>query len=201
MYDVSNSQKGKAMHEPNVQSRLEAVETRTKVLHRRLKFTTYGWLLTLTVFLISAGTPRPQAAQRPDERTDVVRIRQLVIVDEKGIDRIVIGPIPDPQVAGKRMKRRSPATGIEVNDITGNERVGLAILDDGSTVVGMDDELGQERAHLYYIPKKGAGMLLHGDNEKENISLSIPRGEQSAIPKMEITDQAGNRVAVIPAQK
>jgi hypothetical protein len=35
----------------------------------------------------------------------------------------------------------------------------------------MDDELGQKRAHLYYIPKKGAGLLLHGDDEKENISL------------------------------
>jgi hypothetical protein len=99
------------------------------------------------------------------------------------------------------MKRRSPATGIQVNDIAGNERVGLAILDDGSTVVGMDDERGQERAHLYYIPKKGAGMLLYGDDEKENISLSIPRREQSGIPKIEMTDQAGELVAVIPAQK
>jgi hypothetical protein len=124
-----------------------------------------------------------------------------MIVDEKGTNRIVIGPIPDPLVAGKRMKRRSPATGIEVNDITGNERVGLAILDDGSTVVGMDDEFGRERAHLYYIQNKGTGMLLHGDNEKENISLLIPPGKQSAIPKMEMTDRAGNPVAVIPAEK
>jgi hypothetical protein len=46
------------MHEPNVQSRLDVIEMRTKVLQRRLKFTTYGWLLTLTVFLLSARTPR-----------------------------------------------------------------------------------------------------------------------------------------------
>jgi hypothetical protein len=72
---------------------------------------------------------------------------------------------------------------------------------DGSTVVGMDDELGRERAHLYYIPKKGAGMLLHGDNEKENVSLLIPPVEQSATPKLEMTDHASNAVAVIPVQK
>jgi hypothetical protein len=138
---------------------------------------------------------------RAGGKADVLRVRQLIIVDDKGTNRIVIGPIPDPQVAGKRMKRRSPATGIEVNDTTGNERVGLAILDDGSTVVGMDDELGRERAHLYFIPKKGAGMLLHGDNEKETISLLIPRGKQSALPKLEMTDSGGNPLAVMPAQK
>jgi hypothetical protein len=63
----------------------------------------------------------------------------------------------------------------------------------------MDDALGRERAHLYYIPKKGTGVLLHGDNDKENISLLIPPGEQSATPKMEMTDKTGNPVAVIPA--
>jgi hypothetical protein len=124
------------MHEPNVQSGLDVLEIRTRVLQRRLKLTTSGLLLSFVVFLLSAWTPHPQAAQRPGEKAEVLRVRQLVIVDEKGTDRIVIGPIPDPQVAGKRMKRRSPATGIEVNDITGNERVGLAILDDGSTVAG-----------------------------------------------------------------
>jgi hypothetical protein len=159
-----------------------------------------GWLLTLTVLLLSAWAPQPRAAQLGGDKAEVVRARQLIIVDEKGTNRIVIGPIPDPQMAGKRMKRRSPATGIQVNDITGNERVGLAILDDGSAVVGIDDELGQERAHLYFLPNKGAGMLLHGDNEKENISLLIPRGDQS-VPKLEMTDLKGNRVAAVPAQK
>ncbi len=189
------------MDDLNIQARLAVVEMRTKTLRRRLKFAAYGWLLTLAVFLLPAWTPRPQAAQNGGAKTDILRVRQLIVVDDKGTDRIVIGPIPDPQVAGKRMPRRSAATGIQVNDVSGNERVGLAILDDGSTVVGMDDEAGRERAHLYFIPKKGAGLLLHGENEKENISLLIPPGQQSAIPKLEITDQAGNPVAVIPAQK
>jgi hypothetical protein len=153
------------------------------------------------MFFASAWAPHSQAAQQPGQTTDILRTRQLVIVDEKGTNRIVVGPIPDPQVAGKRMKRRSPATGVEVNDATGNERVGLAILDDGSTVVGMDDEGGQERAHLYYIPKKGAGVLLHGDNAKEAISLLILRDHESPIPKIEMTDQSGKPIAVIPEQK
>ena len=47
------------------------------------------------------------------------------MTDVKGVDRIVIGPIPDPLVNGKRQTRRSAATGVQVNDAEGNERVGL----------------------------------------------------------------------------
>ena len=97
------------MHESNVQSRLDVVEMRTGVLQRRLKLTTYGLLLSFIVFLLSAWTPHPQAAQRPGEKTDVLRVRQLVTVDEKGTDRTVIGPIPDPQVAGQAHEAPQPS--------------------------------------------------------------------------------------------
>jgi hypothetical protein len=189
------------MDEVGIQYRLEALEKRCKVMHARLKFASVGLCVTVVALLVFASMPRSQAAQKSSEGTDVLRVRQLMIVDEKGINRIVIGPIPDPQVRGVRMKRRSSATGIEVNDSSGNERVGLAILDDGSTVMGMDDELGQERGHLYYIPKKGAGLLLHGNNEKETISLSIPPEKESAVPKMEITDESGHSIATLPAHQ
>jgi hypothetical protein len=189
------------VNEEDVPFRLDAVEKRCKVLQRRLNFAGFGFLVILTAFVVSAWIPRSQAAQDSGVKADVLRVHQLIVVDEKGIDRIVIGPIPNPQVRGTRMKRRSPATGVEVNDSQGNERVGLAILDDGSTVVGMDDELGQERAHLYYIPKKGAGLLIHGENEKETISLSIPPKTQSSRPILQLTDKAGNPVAVVPEKK
>jgi hypothetical protein len=189
------------VNEEDVPFRLDAVEKRCKVLQRRLNFAGFGFLVILTAFVVSAWIPRSQAAQDSGVKADVLRVHQLIVVDEKGIDRIVIGPIPNPQVRGTRMKRRSPAMGVEVNDSQGNERVGLAILDDGSTVVGMDDELGQERAHLYYIPKKGAGLLIHGENEKETISLSIPPKTQSSRPILQLTDKAGNPVAVVPEKK
>jgi hypothetical protein len=146
----------------------------TQRLERRLTFTICGWLLTLLMLLLSAWTLRSQAAQQPKAQPEVLRVRQLVVVDEKDTDRIVLGaPVPGPQVRGKRLKRRSPGTGIQANDASGNERAGLAILDDGSVVMGIDDELGRERAHLYFIPKRGSGMLLQGEKGSEKISLLI----------------------------
>jgi hypothetical protein len=186
----------------NLQSRIVAVEMHTKHLERRLKFTVYGWLSTLLLLLLCAWTLRPEATQQLNAQTDVLRVRQLVVVDAKGTDRIVIGsPLPDPQMMGKRLKRRSPGTGIQVNDANGNERTGLAILDDGSAVVGIDDESGSERAHLYYIPKRGSGLLVQGEKEGAKISLLIPPGQgSSASPKLEMTDQTGRIIAAIPAQ-
>src|SRR5690349_4070585 len=89
--------------------------------------------------------------------TDILRARKLVIVDDKGNERIVIAaPVPDPLVRGKKLPRRNAATGIQINDESGNERGGIVMLDDNSFIVGIDDEKGQERAHLYYIPKRGS---------------------------------------------
>jgi len=185
------------MDESSFQSRLNAIEIRLKRLQRRAKFAAWGWSLTVAGFLISARLPYSEAATA---KPDVLRVRQLIVVDDKGTERVVIGPIPDPLVKGKRWKRRSPATGVQVNDASGNERGGVAILDDGSFVVGIDDGVGQERAHLYFIPAKGAGLLLHGENEKETASITIPAGQPSA-PKIEMTDRAGKTITEIPARR
>src|SRR2546429_2752651 len=93
-------------------------------LARWLKLAIYGWLLTVFVLLLPAWTWEPKAAQESKAQKDVLRVHQLVVVDEKGIDRIVIGPVPDPQMMGKREKRRAPGTGIQLNDGSGNERAG-----------------------------------------------------------------------------
>jgi hypothetical protein len=185
------------MEDQGIQSRLDAVEMRSTRLAQWLKLAIYGWLLTVFVLLLSAWTWEAKTTTK-----DILRVHQLVVVDEKGIDRIVIGPVPDPQMMGKRVKRRVPATGIQLNDESGNERAGIALLDDGSAVVGIDDESGRERAHLYFIPTRGAGLLLQDGKETEKISLLVPSGgEQSASPKLEMTDQAGKSVFVVPVKK
>src|SRR2546429_63377 len=85
---------------------------------------------------------------------------------------------------------------------TDDGQAGIALLDDGSAVVGIDDQSGRERAHLYFIPTRGAGLLLQDGKEIEKISLLIPfEGDQSASPKLEMTDKAGKTVFVIPVQK
>ena len=190
------------MEDRNVQSRLDAIEVQAIRLARWLKLAIYGWLLTVFVLLLSTCTRETKAAQESNAQKNVLRVHQLVVVDEKGIDRIVIGPVPDPQMMGKRVKRRVPATGIQLNDESGNERAGIALLDDGSAVVGIDDQSGRERAHLYFIPTRGAGLLLQDGKEIEKISLLIPSEEkESGGPKLEMTDQAGKSVFDIPVKK
>ena len=190
------------MEDMNVQSRFEAIERQAKRLARWLKLVVYAWLLTLFLLLLSAWTWGSKAAQESNTQKDVLRVRQLIVVDEKGIDRIVIGPTPDAQIMGKRVKRRSPGNGIQFNDEKGNERAGIGLLEDGSAVVGIDDQSGRERAHLYFIPTRGAGLLLQDGKETEKISLLIPAdGEQSAGPKLEMTDKTGKSIFTIPVPK
>jgi hypothetical protein len=103
--------------------------------------------------------------------TDTLRLRKLVVVDEKGAERIVLAaPVPDPLIKGKRVSRRSAANGLQINDPAGNERGGIVMLDDGSFIVGIDDEQCHERAHFYYIPTKGSGYT----SRTETIALTFP---------------------------
>ena len=143
------------------------------------------------------------AASTTDKADEVLRVRKLVIVDEKGTERIVVAAsLPDPQVMGKRAHRRSPATGIQLNDASGNERGGIAMLADGSFVVGIDDERGRERAHMFFIPTRGVGLLLQGPDGREHISLSIPaEGASAGKTGLEITDQAGRATVNLPSTK
>lgn len=50
----------------------------------------------------------------------IVRARGLIITDEKGTERIVIGaPLPDPTILGRRHKRDGPVSGLIIADATG----------------------------------------------------------------------------------
>jgi hypothetical protein len=178
------------MRDLNSELKNNALETRLRRLERTLTLVVVLWLLALGVLWSNGG--RPVSAQIAKPATDVLRIRQLVIVDEKGVERVVVGPMHDARIEGKLVKRRSPATGVMVNDAAGNERVGLAVMEDGSAAVGIDNEHGQERAHLYWLPNRGSGLLLKGDKPKEEISLSIPReGTQLSGPTVDVSNEAG----------
>lgn len=74
----------------------------------------------------------------------------IIILDEKGFDRVAIGsPTPDPNIG----KRIGAQTGIIVNDEKGYERSGYGIvkLKNGKNrmVLGLDSEKGTEGMALY----------------------------------------------------
>lgn len=70
---------------------------------------------------------------------EVIRVRGVIVVDEQGRERIVIGaPVPDP-VEGRRI---AAGTGLVINDTTGAERFGLNLFPNGRVVMGFDAPRG-----------------------------------------------------------
>lgn len=108
---------------------------------------------------ILIGSPFPEVKGRKREG----RATGILVLDEEGIDRLSIGsPTLDPQIKGTVVKRMSPATGIQINDINGNERSGYGVLDSGSVVLGMDYETG-EGLGLFISKEMGyTGVLING---------------------------------------
>jgi len=88
-----------------------------------------------------------------------MRARGLVIVDDQGHERIMIGaPVPSP----KEGARRSASTGIVINDQSGYERFGLGLTDDGQMGMGFDaprgtgDDRNRERINMVADAKGGS---------------------------------------------
>jgi hypothetical protein len=112
-------------------------------LERRIKLVTVGWLLSVLVLAACGWTFRPQ-------QPGMLRVRQIVIVDEKGTERVWIGaPVPDPIIQGQRQKRQGPVSGVIVLDAKGNERGGYVTSDlSGEVFMSLDSEKGQETLFL-----------------------------------------------------
>jgi hypothetical protein len=135
---------------------------------------------------ILIGAPIPYAQNRA--RTDTVKIKDtwgkrlgenymgwykdynheangIVILDENGWDKIIVGdPTPDP-IIGKRIGN---STGIIINDNSGLERTGYGILDvNGSdrVVLGLDRGNGTEGATLSVMPDGTTGLNLNSDGQ------------------------------------
>jgi len=89
----------------------------------------------------------------------------IVILDENGWDKIIVGdPTPDP-IIGKRIGN---STGIIINDKTGLERTGYGIIDvNGSdrVVLGLDNGNGTEGVTLSVMPDGTTGLNLNSDKQ------------------------------------
>jgi len=186
------------METADVQARLTSLEVRARRAEQKTRICIFVWLVTFCFALLSLKTKTVHSEQRA---SDTLRVHQLVILDEQGRDRIVIAaPLPNPMVNGKvGIRRNVVSAGVQFKDPNGNERGGIAALDDGSFLFGIDDETGRERAHLYYIPKRGSGVYLQGEEKLETVSLLIPPG--GGTPKLEMTDTAGKAVAVVSTRR
>ena len=101
----------------------------------------------------------------PPRTVEVVRARTLIIVDEQGRSRVVIGaPVP----SAKGTTRVSPSTGMVINDTAGHERFGLGLMENGRMGMGFDaapgdgDPRNPERLNLG-VDANGHGFIRYLD--------------------------------------
>lgn len=126
----------------NCESKLAWLEKRLHRTERSLQFHKIGWILLAVVVVLLLGSKRFGIVQAQSPQPHKLRLRELDIVDEKGRERIVIAaPIPEPLVNGRAEHRvREVSAAVQFKAPDGTEQGGIAMSDDGSMIVGIDDE-------------------------------------------------------------
>ena len=151
-------------------------------LERSIRLVTTGWLLSVLVFVACGWTFRQQ-------QSDTLRVRQIVIVDDKGTERVWIGaPVPDPIIQGQRQKRQGPVSGIVLLDAKGNERGGYVTSDlSGEVFMSLDSEKGQETP---FLANPGGGSHLSIFDGQGNLARIGVLGNKATL----LLRRAGNVV-------
>ena len=101
------------------QDAIQQLNARVEKLEARLRFH-HGLAIVLGVALLFGSmTSLSTASQNRASDAKLIRASGIVIEDEQGRDRIVIGsPVPNPREG----RRSSPSTGLVINDAEGYER-------------------------------------------------------------------------------
>jgi hypothetical protein len=150
---------------------------------------------SLNIMLVCLGLVLAAGAFRPNT-PDVLRVRGLIVVDERGRERIVIGaPLPDV----KEGKRIAAGTGIVINDTAGFERFGLNLFPNGRMVLGLDapvgtgDDRNRERLSLVADGTGGAYLRLLDRHTRAKAFLQLDDDDDVALELLQWHD---DRIAV-----
>ncbi len=109
------------------------------------------------ILTIGVLVEKPVHAAEPQRLT----VRRLAVVDEKGIERVVIAaPSPDPVVRGKREKRAGRVSGILISDRDGNERGGYLTDDVHNGAMLTLDAVSGQVVTIYANEDNGATLSL-----------------------------------------
>ena len=147
------------------------METAERIERLERRVSALAMALLAGIVAVAAG-----AWLAPSAQPEVLRVRQITIVDANGTERVWIGaPVPDPIVQGKRVKRKGPASGIILLAANGNERGGFLTSDGAGEIwLGLDSEQGQEATFLAN-PGGGAHLSLW-DAERNQAKISLVGG-------------------------
>lgn len=111
------------------------------------------------------------ATRHENTTGQILRARGLIVADEKGTERIVIGaPLPDPMVHGKRQKRDGAVSGLIIADATGTERGGYVTDDQGGNALLTLDAQGFQTVLLLAEPD-GSTTFRLWDRSRSSITM------------------------------
>jgi hypothetical protein len=126
--------------------------------------------------------------------TPVIRANRIEIVDSAGVPRMRLGaPLPDATLDGTPQQRRSPASGIQLNDAKGNEVGGLVMLDDGTLTFCFDTPTAE--ADCMYVMPSGERGFWVGDNKGKDRAQMILKQNKT---RLEVRDENGKVVWAAP---
>jgi len=131
--------------------------------------------------LLGAPVPKVAGRKRQDDNTGII------LMGENGADRIAIGvPTPPPQMGGRVAHRISPGAGLVLDDPNGNERGGIAVLDNGRGVVCLDypEPIEREAVCLGVIPDQGTtGLIIDAESgsESDRATMAVLKDGTSLI--------------------
>lgn len=156
----------------------------TKCLLTLLVIGVWGLLLQTVIRVpFAEGNSQNVSNQLGDDVSPVIKTRSLIIVDEQGRDRILMGaPMPDPPHEGKRV---SPSNGMMILDPEGYERFGVGLMDSGVMGMGFDaprgkgDDRNRERLHFIADPEGGA--MIRFLNKKTSVPGWLRLGEDDNL--------------------
>jgi hypothetical protein len=141
----------------------EELRYRIESLERRVRS---GRLISAALVVGILGLSLPSwRSNAQDPR--IVRVRTLIVEDEQGRDRVVLGaPVPDLK-GGRRI---SPSVGLVINDSDGLERFGLGLQSNGRMVMGFDAPPGtgdpRNRERINIVADASGGAYIRFVNRK-----------------------------------
>jgi hypothetical protein len=154
-------------------ARLSKLEQRTRSL------TAICAVCVLITLVAASGSMMGKANAEANQIIPFLRVHQLSVVDDKGVERVRIGaPLPDPIQQGKRFSRGGTIDGILLYDAAGNERSGYATADGYANVLFTLDSVRDQRVLFLTEPEGATTLRLWGpanDMTEMQVASAGPR--------------------------
>jgi hypothetical protein len=168
-------------------ARLDVLEHKVA---RQRKVALLGVLVGLVLGVVLSARIPPLFAQTT-KPLDTLTVRELIVVDAKGVERVRIGaPLPGPIVNGRRVPRQGVVSGVLIYDAEGDERGGYVTEEHGDAMLTLDAK-GRQQTIFIANRDGGANLAVWSGNNRNDNYVSV---QAVPNPLIEIKQNGKTRV-------